>query len=163
MIHVQNFYECDRLSAVAGETMSTGMVVKVSDNTKGERKLLKLLDADTPVLGKYAIVTKELVDPFEVISSTATSDTGIRTVSIASGDAVLELRRGVKVLMSLDLFDASLDPARSGTLPAVGDQLKVKGSLLCSSGTAGAVATLIAEVLRVYGSGSTAQVAVELL
>lgn len=163
MMHIENFFECDRLSAVAGEAMSTGMIVKVSDTGAGERKLMKLLDADTPAVGNYAIVTKELVDPYEVAVTTAPSDTGIRTVSISTGDAVLELRRGTKVRMSLDLLDASLDPARAGTLPAVGDQLKVKGSLLCGSAVVGAVATLIARVNRVYGSGATAELGIELI
>ena len=162
MMHISNFFECDRLSAVAGEAMSTGMIVKVSDTGKGERKLMKLLDADTPAAGAYAIVTKELVDPNEVDATTAGADTGIRTVSIASGDPVLELRKGVKVRMSLDLLHSSLDPNRAGTLPAVGDTVLVKGSQFCKNNVAGAVATVIAKVLRVYGSGNSAELGIEL-
>jgi hypothetical protein len=75
--------------------MTPGMIVKVSDTGAGERKLLKVANADSALLvaGNYAIVTKELLDPNEVTDSTASAASGVRTVSIASGDAVLELRK----------------------------------------------------------------------
>jgi hypothetical protein len=93
---IANYFECDRLSAVAWEAMTPGMIVKVSDDGAGQRKLLKLANADSALIlaGNYAIVTKELVDPNEVTTTTASTASGVRTVSIVSGDAVLELRRG---------------------------------------------------------------------
>lgn len=165
-LHIANYFDCDRLSAVAGEAMTPGMIVKVTGNAAGERKLMKLLDADSAqvVAGKYAVVTKEMIDRDEVESSTAASDTGSRIVSIASGDAVLELRKGTKIEYSPDLLDDSLNPGASGALPGVGDALAIKGSKWCASGTGGAIATPVAgRVLRVFGSGTTAKVVIELV
>lgn len=154
-LHIANFFECDRLSAVAWETMTPGMIVKVSDTGTGERKLLKLANADSAelVAGKYAIVTKEMVDAEEVTVSTASAATGVRTVSIASGDAVLELRRGVQVEYPADLLHSSLDPARAGTTPSVGDKLEIKDSLPCAVGTASAITSpIVLRVTRVFGT-----------
>ena len=168
-LHVANFYECDRISAVAAAGLTVGMVVTVTDDGAGQRLLTQMANGAAIVKGCYAIVAKELVDPYEVVASTATADTGFRTVSINAGDNVLELRRGVKAEYSPDMFDASLDPARSGTLPTVGQQLGVKNGLWCTttvataSGNANTTTTPICEVTRVFGSGSTAKVVLELL
>lgn len=164
-LHIANFYDCDRLSAVAGEAgLVPGMVVKVGDNGAGERSLTKLGDGEAAqaLAGKVAVITKELIDPDEVVSSTAPSEAGSRIVSIASGDAVLELRRGAKLEYPLDLLHSSLDPSRGGTLPVVGAALGVKDSLFCASGQAGAITSpVIGRVLRVHGAGATAVVVIE--
>jgi hypothetical protein len=154
-LHIANFYECDRLSAVAGEVMTPGMIVKVSDTGTGERKLLKLGNSDAAelVAGKYAIVTKELLDALEVTVTTASASSGIRTVSIASGDAVLELRRGVQVEYPADMLHASLDPARAGATPTVGTKLEIVGSLPCAAGTASAITSpIVLRVTKVHGT-----------
>lgn len=167
-LHIANFFECDRTSAVAGETMTPGMIVKASADATGQRKLLKLLDADSAslVAGLYAIVTKEAVDADEVETTTAnTSVSGNRVVSISSGDAVLELRRGVKIEVSPDLLHSSLDPSQGGTLPAAGDSLFIKSSTFCkNSGVAGSISSpIVARCFRTFGSGSTAKVVIELV
>lgn len=161
-LHISNFFECDRLSAVAAETMTPGMIVKVSDNGSGERKLLKLGNGDAAelVAGKYAIVTKELLDANEVSTSTASAASGVRTVSIVSGDAVLELRRGTVVEYPADMLHSSLNPALGGTTPAAGDKLEIVGSLPCAAGTSSAITSpIVLRVLRVFGT----TVAVELV
>jgi hypothetical protein len=167
-LHIANYREADRVSAVAGEVMTPGMIVKVSADATGQRKLLKLLDADSALLvaGSYAIVTKEMVDAEEVEVSTAnTTLLGSRTVSIASGDAVLELRRGVKIEVSPDLLHSSLDPSQGGTLPAAGDSLFIKSSTICrNTGVAGSIASpIVLKCFRTFGSGSTAKVVIELV
>lgn len=155
-IHIANFFECDRLSAIAFESMDPGMIVKVSDNLKGERRLLKLADGDAAelVAGKYAIVTKELLDANEVTVTTASAASGVRTVSIVSGDAVLELRRGVAVEYPADMLHSSLDPARGGVTPAAGDAVHIKSSLPCrNTGVASAITSpVVLRVLRVHGT-----------
>lgn len=154
-LHIANFFECDRLSAVAWEAMTPGMIVKVSDTGTGERKLLKLGNSDAAelVAGKYAIVTKELLDADEVTVSTASAASGIRTVSIVSGDAVLELRRGVQVEYPADLLHSSLDPSRAGTTPVVGDKLEIVNSLPCKAGTASSITSpIVLRVTRVFGT-----------
>lgn len=153
--NIANFFESDRLSAVAGEDMTFGMIVKVQDNGAGSRRLMKLGDADSAqlVAGKYALVYKvderaELVD-----SSTALARTGDRVEKILSGDAVVECRRGVVMEYSADMLHASLDPARAGTTPAAGDALEIKGSQWCKVGTSGAITTPVAgRVLKVHGT-----------
>lgn len=154
-LHIANFWECDRISAVAGEAMTPGMVVKVSDDNSGQRKLNKLADTDSALLvaGKYAVVTKEILDPYQVDTSTAPVDFGSHLVSIASGDTVLELRRLAKLEFTPDLLDASLDPSRGGTTPTVGTALAVKGALFCAASVSGAITSpVVGRVLRVFGT-----------
>lgn len=160
LLQIANYFECDRTSAVAAADMALGTVVTVSDDGTGQRFLTPMTTA--PVAGKYGIVTKESVDPFEVTDSTVPQElAGSRIPVINSGDNVLELRRGVKVEYSADLLDASLDPARGGVTPVVGDQLAVKAGKFAATSATGLVAssTGIAEVFRVFGTN----VEVELL
>lgn len=159
-LQIANYFECDRTSAVAAAAMPLGTVVQVSDDGAGQRFLAPL--AATPVAGAYGIVTKESVDPFEVTDSTVPQElAGSRIPVIASGDAVLELRRRVKVEYSADLLDASLDVSRGGATPKVGDKLAVKNGMWAAAGASGIVAGSagIGEVFRVFGTN----VMVELL
>lgn len=152
-LHIANYFECDRTSAVAAAAMPLGTVVQVNDTGDGQRRLVPL--AATPVNGAYAIVTKESVDPFEVTDSTVPQElAGSRIPVIASGDAVLELRKHVKVAYSVDLLDASLDPGNGGATPAVGDKLAVKNGKWAAAGAAGIVSGSagIGEVFRVFGT-----------
>lgn len=160
--NIANFFEADRRSARAGETMSQGMIVKVSNFGSGERKLMKVGNSDSALLvsGNYAVVCKFSTDPGQVNTSTAPSRLGSRITTISSGDHVVEVRRGAIMEYSADLLDASLDPARSGTTPAVGDALEIVGSLWCKVGTGSAITSpIIGRVFRVFGT----QVLVELL
>jgi hypothetical protein len=161
-LHIANYFECDRVSAVANSALVIGSVCKVTDDGKGQRLLTPLTATGDLVKGKYCIVTKESVDPFEVTDSTIPATlAGNRIVTIASGDNVLELRRGVKVEYSADLLDDSLNPANGGATPLVGDQLAIKGSKWAASGASGVVGSSAGtgEVFRVFGT----HVIVELL
>lgn len=152
-LHVANFYECDRVSAVAAAALAQGVVCSVSDTGTGERFLTAM--SASPVTGAYCIVAKESVDPFEVSDSTVPQIlAGSRIPTIASGDAVLELRRGVKVEYSADLLDDSLNPANSGATPTVGQKLAVKNGKWAATGAAGVVSGSagIGEVFRVFGT-----------
>lgn len=153
-INVANFFEADRRSATAGETITLGMLVKVSDNGDGTRKLMKLLDADSAsvVLGAYGIAYKVSVDPAQVNTTTALARTGDRTITIVSGDAVVEVRRGAIVEYSADLLHSSLDPARGGTTPVAGAKLEIKGSQWCTTGTGGAITTLAGRCFQARGT-----------
>jgi hypothetical protein len=66
----------------------------------------------------------------------------------------------VQVEYPADLLDATLDPARSGTTPKVGDKLEIVGSLPCKAGTASSITSpIVLRVTRVFGTS----VVVELL
>lgn len=163
-INVANLLDADKRTAVAGEAITMGMVIKLSDDGAGRRKALKLADSDAAVAAKpgtYGIAYKLSTDSNQVNSSTAPSSLGDRTVSISSGDLIIELRRGAIVEYSADLLHSSLDPSRSGTTPQAGTDLNVKGSQWCAtSGVAGSMSgTVIGRVFRVFGT----KVLVELL
>lgn len=153
-INIANFFESDRRSATAGEAMTMGMVVKVSDQGDGSRRLLKLLDADSAsvVGGSYGVVYKVSSDPGQVNTSTALARTGDRTVTIASGDAVIEVRKLAIIEYSADLLHSSLDPARAGATPLAGAKLEIKSSQWCAVGTGGAITTLAGKVFKVHGT-----------
>jgi len=138
-VHVANYYESSRLSAIAGEAMPVGAVCKITNNG-GVRTLLKLLDGDTITPGKYCVALKVSADPYQVDSTTVPTFTGDRTVSISTGDAVVAVTKAI-IEFDASVVHASLDPARGGTLPAPLDVLAVKGGLLCTAATAGANVT----------------------
>lgn len=154
-INIANYFDADRRSAKAGETITMGMVVKVSDWGNGERKLLALTDSDSALLvnGKYGVAYKVSADPQQVASSTAPSSLGSRLVTISSGDAVVEVRRGAIIEYSADLLHSSLDPARGGTTPTVGQDLAIKSSQFCTTATGSAITSpIVARVFRVFGT-----------
>lgn len=155
-IHIANFYEADRRTAVAGENMTQGMVVKIDQSASGERRLYKLLNTDSAelVAANYAVVAKFSVDPDQVESTTAPSPTRDRTtVNVLSGDMVVEVRRGSIIEFSADLLHSSLDPARSGATPAATDTLAIKDSLFCKTDVASAITSpVVARVYKVYGT-----------
>lgn len=153
--HIANYYDAPRYSARAGETMTIGMVVKVSLFGTGERKLMKLLDADSAelVAGKYGVVAKVSGEPNLVDTSTAPARLGSRVISIASGDHVVEVRRGAIMEYTADLLHASLNPGSGGATPAVGDALGIKDSLWCTAATGGAITSPVAgRVFRTFGT-----------
>lgn len=158
-IHIANFYDADRRTAVCAQTggLTMGMLIKVSDDGAGGRKALQVQDADTALLvaGNYGIAYKVVADAFQVNSSTANATlTGSRIVTIASGDNIVEVRRGAIVEYSADLLHSSLDPARSGALPVVGAALAIKSGQWCTTGTGGAITSPVCG--RVYQVNSSA-------
>lgn len=149
LLAIRNYTEADRYSASALAAMAVGTVVKVQDDGTGLRAATPLLDTDAAQLhdGSYGVAFKVSTDPYQVSRTTAPSFTGIRTVSINAGEMMVVV---VDAYLEFDpsLLDASLDPARAGTLPAVGDKLAIKGSLLCAAAVAGAITTPV--IARVH-------------
>jgi len=147
-MNIVNFFEADRRTARAGETMTQGAVVKVSDWGDGQRKLLKITTGDTPAVGAYGCAYKVSADTYQVNSTTAPASFGDRTVTIASGDYVVEVRKGAIIEYSADLLDASL-----ATPQPVGTALGVIGGKWCTAGTGSAVtAPVMGKVFRNFGT-----------
>jgi hypothetical protein len=157
-IHVANFFDADRRSATAGEDMTMGMLVKVEDAGDGTRRLMKLADGDTAevVSGKWGVVYKVSTDSNQVdvteFTTTQLERLGDRRVTVSSGDAVIEVRKGAIVGYTADLLHDSLNPAEGGTLPEAGDKLEIKGSQWCEASTGGAITTLAGRCYGLIGS-----------
>jgi hypothetical protein len=154
MANIANFYDADRRSAKAGETLVNWQLVKVSDYGDGQRKLMSLLDADAAQVtaGKFAVVAKFTAEPNLVQSSTVPARLGSRMVAIAAGDDVVEVKKGAIIEYAMSELDASLDTARAGTAPAVEDVLHAKSGLFCKVGTVGALAQTVGTVYKVFGT-----------
>lgn len=148
LLHIANFFEADRRSAVAGEDLPMGAVCAVT-NVAGERSL-RMITAGSELqnVGAYAVAMEVSSDPLQVTSSTVPSEMGTRVVTIKSGDRIVEVRRGAIIEYDPTLLDASLDPAQGGTLPVAGATLAVKAGKPCSTGAASAITTPV--VLRCY-------------
>lgn len=160
-VTIANWFEADRRSAKAGETMALGNLVKVSGDANGERFLMKLGDSDDAYVtsGDYAIVYKVSADAAQVETTTAPSATGSRLVTIASGDQVVECRKGTIVEYSADKLHDSLNPSNGGTTPVVGAFLGIKDSLPAADASGGIDSVKILKVYMVHGTS----VLVELL
>jgi hypothetical protein len=154
-LHVANFYDADRRSAVCHQTggMALGQVIKITDDGAGARKALLLGNGDAALLvaGNYGVAFKVSTDPNQVPVSTLDADRfGSRVITIASGDDIVELRRGSIIEYPASLLHSSLDPDRSGTLPEVDDKLEIVNALFCAAGTSSAITSpIIARVFRV--------------
>lgn len=160
-LSIANYLDADRRSAIAGEDLALGAIVKVAGNAKNERVLTAVTaQADLQAVGKYAIAFKVSSDPLQVSASTVPSEMGTRLVSIKSGDHIVECRRGTIMSYDPSLLDASLDPARAGTLPTVGAALAVLNGLPCGAAAVGAITSPV--VLRCYDIVN-GQVRIELL
>lgn len=146
--NIANFWEADRRTARAGETMGQGNVVIVSDWGDGQRKLLKLTTGASPVAGAYGVVYKVAAETYQVESSTAASFTGSRITTIASGDYVVEVRPRAILEYSADLLDASL-----ATPQPVGTALGVLSGKWCTTATGSAVTSpVMGRVFRNFGT-----------
>lgn len=157
-MHIANYQTAQRLTAVALESMTSGMVVKVAAEVSGQAGLLKLADGDTAAAGKYGIVMKVDVRA-EAVETTSIASTNARlggqtrlSESIVSGELVVLVGRGAIAAYKAADLHSSLDAARSGATPTVGDVIKVKDAQFCSSGTGGANASVPAVVREMRGT-----------
>lgn len=152
LLHIANYFDADRRSAIAGNDLSMGAVCAVTTNSAGERVMnFATVTGDLQKVGAYAVALKVSSDPLQVDSSTVpTAFLGDRVVSIKSGDRIVEVRRGAILEYAPSILDASLDPARAGALPVAGDTLAVKSTtgLPCTTGAASAITSPV--VLRCY-------------
>lgn len=149
LVHVANWYEADRRSATAGAALPMGGVCVATGDANNNRVLnVAASDADLAKTGQVSIVIKVSSDPLQVDKSTVPSEMGNRIVTIKSGDAVVECRAGSIIEYAPEALDASLDPARGGTAPVVGQKLGVKAGLPCSLAASGAL--IAAPILEVY-------------
>lgn len=169
MIQVTNWKYADIGTGVAAANQAVqGMVCKVTDSS-GKRLLTVLTDTDDALVfsatyvnsGNYAVAMKVDTDANEVDFANpdglaASVGTANRFVTIRAADLIMEVRRGSKIEYSADLVDASLDPARSGATPAVGDSLGVKGGKWATVAAATATGIMpvpaIARVHKVFGT-----------
>lgn len=149
LLTIANFYEADRRTAVAGEAIAMGAVIKISDDGKGARKANTVQDADAALLvaGKYGVALKVSNDPLQVSSSTVPSEMGSRIVAINSGDFIVEVRKGAILEYDVSLLDASITAANV----VVGEALAVKSGKFCKSNVAGAITSpVIGRVFNVH-------------
>jgi hypothetical protein len=162
-VTIANWFDADRRSCRAGETMTIGNIVKMSGDANGERFAMKLSNGDAAKLthGDYAIIYKVSADAAYVEETTAPEGlTGSRLVTIASGDQVVEVRPGALIeYAAADLHD-SLNPDEGGDTPAVGDHLSIVDSLPCKESESSAIDS--PQVLKVYMVHGTS-IIVELL
>lgn len=160
LIHIANYMDSDRRTATAGEDMPLGCVTVHTPDAAGlQRKLMKITSAGDIKPGRVGIAFKVSADPRQVTSSTVNADSGLdfgtRVVSIKEGDMIVEVRRGAMVEYDVSLLDATLDPARAGVLPVVGEELGIDPAtaLFCKNNKAGAiVAPVLGVVFELRGS-----------
>lgn len=153
-LHISNMYDATRHTAVAGEAIALGAVIKIV-NDGGTRKAMTLADADSALLvaGNYGVAYKVNVDENAVSSSTAPSAFGDRTSPIVSGDLIVQVDRGAILEYDVTLLHDSLNPSAGGALPQAGAALGVKGGKFCTTGTASAITSpVVGRVFDVLGS-----------
>lgn len=151
-----------------GTHSQLGLVCKVTAHSDGNRALTPLLDTDDALVvsGNYAVAMKFDTDANEVDSSTAPAVTGLRTVSITAEDLVVECRKGTVIEYAASELAVSLDPGNGGTLPVVGADLGIAGakwSTIAAATSSGIATPVVGRCHRVFGTGATAKVQVELV
>ncbi len=162
LVSIANLFEADRISAVAGEALTNGMAVSL-ENTAGTRRVMKVDALADLKPGKCGIVWKVSVDPAAVDSSTTPTSWGSRILSIDNGDDVVLVQEGAYVTYDVAVMDASLDSARGGAAPAVGDRLGLKAGLFSTMGAASALITsTIGRVFEVSGTQVTVEITLEI-
>lgn len=156
LLHIANFYEASRRTAIAGGDIALGAVIKLAPGVGGERTALQVADGDSALLvsGNYGVAVKVSNDALQVSTSEGVpADWGTRVVAIKSGDAFVEVAKGAVLEYDPSLLHASLDPARAGALPSVGQALAIKDGKFCAAATGGAIASpVIARVFGLVGS-----------
>lgn len=152
LLHIANYFDSSRRTAIAGEAIPLGSVIKLSAAPNGDRLAQVVADADSALLvaGNYGVAMKISTERLQVTkTSNVPQDWGSRLVTIASGDAIMEVARGAILEYDPSLLHTSLNPAAGGALPAVGAALAVKGGKFCAAGTSGAIASPV--IARVHG------------
>jgi hypothetical protein len=155
-LHIANFMDATRHTAVAGEDIALGAVIKIGTNAAGERLALTVADADAALLvaGKYGVAFKVSVDQLQVTESLygVPSEWGSRVVAIKSGDAIVQAAPGAIIEYDPTLLHDSLNPAASGALPIVGEALAIKGGKFCKANVASAITSpVVGRVFDVLG------------
>lgn len=153
-LHIANFYDAQRHTAVAGEAIALGAVIKIV-NQNGARKALTVADADAALLvaGNYGVAFKVPTEPLSVTTTTAPAAWGNRTLTIASGDYIVQVDRGAILEYDVALLHDSLNPNNGGALPAAGAALGVKGGKFCTAATSGAITSpVVGRVFDIIGS-----------
>lgn len=149
-LHIANLLDSERYTVKAGEAIALGQVI-VINNVAGVRTATYVRDAQASQLvqGKFGVAYKVSDDSLAVRESAVPADfAGSRVVTIGSGDLMVNVLPGAILEYDLSLLDASLDPARSGTLPTATAALSIKDGKFCAVGVSGAIASPI--VGRVY-------------
>jgi hypothetical protein len=152
LLHIANLYDSSRRTAIAGEAIPLGSVIKLSAAPNGDRRALAVVDADSALLvpGNYGVATKISTELLQVTTSNNVPvEWGTRLVTIYSGDAIIEVARGAILEYDPSLLHNSLNPSQGGALPAVGAALAIKNGKFCATGTAGAIASPV--IARVHG------------
>lgn len=157
MPHITNMKYADLGTGVAAATIVQGQICIVTDNGAGKRLLTVAADTDDALVlaGNYAVAMKFTTDAAEVQSSTASAATGSRLATIAADDLVLEVRRGAKIEYTAAELGASLDAARGGATPTVGQALGVSGGYWATAAaatSAGIATPVIGRVNAVFGT-----------
>jgi hypothetical protein len=155
-LHIANFFDAPRHTAVAGEDIALGAVIKIAPNAAGERGALQVMDADAAQLvpGKYGVAVKVSGDSLQVSETLfgVPQEWGNRVVEIYSGDAIVQVGPGAILEYDPGLLHDSLNPAEGGALPVVGEALAVKGGLFAKSNVSGAITTpVVGRVFDVLG------------
>lgn len=132
-LQIANYQDSDRRTVIAGQAMSVGDVIKIISDTSstlvGQRKaVLVTAAADVQNAGQWGVAFKVSSDPFAVSTSTVNSALGTRITTIASGDLIVECRRGTILEYDNSLLHSSLDPDNGGTTPTVGTSLGINTS-----------------------------------
>jgi hypothetical protein len=156
MIQVTNWKYADIGTVVAATDMGQGQMCLI-DGTGLNRRATIITDTDDAAVlaGNYCLIMKIGTSNEEVDSSTAPARFGDRKVAILAGDLCMEVRQGAKVRLSADLLGASLDPARSGATPAIGQALGIAGGRLATiaaATSAGIASPVVARVNKVFGT-----------
>lgn len=162
LLHIANYFEAPRLTVNAAVDLDLGEVIKVvTGAVTGARYAQRVTAAaDVQKAGQWGVAMKISADPFQVSSSTVSSALGDRIVTIASGDAIVQVGAGAIIEFHRSLFHDSLDPDRSGVLPVVGDSLgvatsssKARFSSAASSSLTNVGTTIhVARVFRTFGT-----------
>lgn len=156
IIQIANFYDAPRRTAVAGEAIPQGAVIKLTAAADGQRKAMKLTDSDSALLvfGKYGVAVKISARQYQVTQSLfgVPSDWGSRITTIVSGDQIVEVGRGAILEYDPSLLHDSLNPANGGALPVVGDTMAIKGGLFAAASASGAITSpVVARCFDVLG------------
>lgn len=162
LMTVRNWTEAPRYSATyaASETaiLQVGSVVKIVDDGTGNRRMeLFSVSGDSAFLkpSRFGLAYKVSTDPYQATRTTAPDFTGIRLVQIYPGDSALVVYGESIVDLDPSILDATLDPSRSGVLPAVGDVIGVNpvNGLLCKNNLTGAIISPVAFVTYLVQNG----------